>query len=260
MVRHQSEKTSSDDVDKFRDAMERRLRYKLEKDETPVAGLNPYHRYYKESGVEFFRMILEHLNITKSNKVLEIGCGTGRIAVPFINHIGNNYYGFDVNDLYVDYCRTISGNFTHLDVIHEDWNPAGSINPTEVAFPHKNNYFSAVFSIAVFNHFHISWFKRYVAESARVLTKGGKIFFTLIITSEPKSDTGPPFKFNHRTEEEWYDYEDKKLYNVAFPEKLIRRIMIENGLMIQEPIRYGSWNKSPLALSGHDVIIAHKRR
>jgi SAM-dependent methyltransferase len=116
-----------DGIDEFRNAIERRIGYRLGTDEkTPLGGLNPYHRHYEESGKQFFRLILDHLHIKKSDKVLEIGCGTGRVSVPFIKHLGKNYRGFDNNKLFIDHCRTVGDNFDHLDVFHDDWNPLGT--------------------------------------------------------------------------------------------------------------------------------------
>lgn len=241
--------------------MERRVSYRLEEgEETPLGGLNPYHKYYAESGIQFFRMILEHLRITKSDRVLEIGCGTGRISAPFIKHLGKNYQGFDNNRHFIEHCQTLGNNFEHLDVFHDDWNPSGSIDPLQARFPYRDKQFSAVFSVVVFNHFRASWFQHYLAEAARVLSKGGKFFATLVVASEPKEEKPPPFQFHHRTEIEWFDYKDSPLYNVAFPEQFVRRSLIKQGLMLNEPIRYGGWNKSPLALVGYDVIIANKRK
>jgi len=250
----------AEDVDKFRDAVQRRISYRLEHDETPVGGLNPYHRYYTESGIAAFRLILDHLHLTKTDKVLEVGCGTGRVSVPFIKHLDKNYHAFDNNLCFIEYCRTLGGNFTYLDVFHDDWNPAGTIDPLQVEFPYRSRQFSAVFSMVVFNHFRYTWFEHYCSEISRVLTKGGKFFTTLIVAKEPQEEKQPPFQFKHRTDTEWYDYRDAPLYNIAFPEILIRRALIKHGLMIAEPIRYGSWNKSPLALSGFDVVMAHKRK
>lgn len=262
MARNQSTPQTVDDVDRYKDAIQRRIKYRLEDDEeTPLGGLNPYHDYYGKSGVEIFRLILNHLRVTKSDRVLEIGCGTGRIAAPFIKHLGNNYHGFDNNNYFVDYCRTLGPNFQHVDILHEDWNPGGKIDASQVRLPYNDRQFTVVFSFAVFNHLRLNWVQHYLEEISRVLVRGGRIFITLVLATEPKERReSPPFQFSHRDQFEWYDYKNHPLYNIAFQEKEIRRSCISNGLMITEPIRYGAWNKSPLAINGHDVIIAHKRK
>jgi|19_taG_2_1085344.scaffolds.fasta_scaffold00473_2 SAM-dependent methyltransferase len=261
MARDQSTPTPKG-VDKFKNAIWRRTQYRLGTDEEiPLGGLNPYHKYYEESGLQLFRLILDHLRITKTDKVLEIGCGTGRIAAPFIKHIGNNYIGFDNNKHFINHCQTMGSNFSHHDIFHEDWNPDGKIDPLQFKFPYQDRQFTVVFSIAVFNHFRLSWLEHYLSEIARVLSKGGRLFCTLIIAAEPRQEiTVPPFQFFHRTENEWYDYKDQQLYNIAFMEQPIRRTLIKNGLMLNDPIKRGRWNKSPLAITGHDVLIAHKRK
>ena len=260
MARYPSTSEAIDDVDEFKDAIWRRTKYRLETDEeTPLGGLNPYHKHFNNSGTKFFRMILDHLHIKKSDRILEVGCGTGRIAFPFIKHLGKNYSGFDNNSHFIEHCHTVDGNFQHLDVFHEDWNQSGGIDPNIVEFPYRDRQFHVVFSVAVFNHFRLQWFEHYLSEMTRVLMKGGKLFFTLIIANEPK-EKSLPFQFLHRTETEWFDYNDYQLYNIAFSEKHVRRALIKQGLMLVEPIKYGGWNKSPLAITGHDVIIANKRK
>jgi SAM-dependent methyltransferase len=260
MARNQSaaSTTAAVETDKFKEAMQRRISYRLEEDETPVGGLNPQHRYYAESGLQFFRLVLDHLKINKIDRVLEIGCGTGRVSAPFVKHLGKNYHGFDINRCFVEYCRTLGNNFKYVDVFHDDWNPEGKIDPSQVEFPYRSRQFSAVFAVAVFNHFRFTWFEHYLSEISRVLIKEGRLFMTLVVAKEPVEEGLPPFQFSHRTETEWYDYRDAPLYNVAFPAQLLRRALIKQGLILEEPIRYGGWNKAPVALTGYDVIIAQK--
>jgi hypothetical protein len=96
---------------------------------------------------------------------------------------------------------------------------------------------------------------------ARVVKQGGTLFFTCLILNQmsiPKIDKKeqPPFKFSHRTTSSWHEYEERQLFNVAIPEVGLRREIMRHKLMVREPIRYGEWCGSPVAITGHDVVIA----
>jgi len=246
-------------IDPFKEAMSRRIGYDFVDDGTPLGGLNPHNGYYSETGLVLFQKIRDLLQINKSDRVLEVGCGTGRVSTPFAKYIGKNFSGFDVNTKFIDYCHNIGGNFSHIDIFHPDWNPNGKVSPDEVVLPFSFNKFTAIYAVGVFNHLHFRWFQRYIEEFARILPRGGRIFFTLVVAKEPIGRETPPFFFEHRDDIEWYDYRDKPLYNIAFSEQKIRKLLINNRFMISEPIKFGSWNRSPIAITNYDVIVAHKR-
>ncbi len=73
-----------------------------------------------------------------------------------------------------------------------------------------------------------------------------------------KSKSKQPYLFPYKTENGWHDFESRPLFNVAHPEAAIRRTCIRSGMMIREPIRYGQWCLSNIALAGPDVILAKK--
>jgi 2-polyprenyl-3-methyl-5-hydroxy-6-metoxy-1,4-benzoquinol methylase len=105
-------------------------------DTKPLGGLNPYNPYFDSIGKQFHRLLIDHAGLTNMSSILDVGCGTGRLAKQLQDH-GGNYYGFDVNDHFVDYCRSSykKGHFDCCDVRHDEYNPNGCIDPLAFEFP-----------------------------------------------------------------------------------------------------------------------------
>lgn len=238
----------------------------FENSDKPLGGLNPYNANYTAIGDLFKSIAIEHSNLNNTSNVLDVGCGTGRFAKQCKNFV-SKYVGLDNNLKFIEYCKRIYGEkrmvFDHLDVHHDEYNENGSIDPLSVVFPYSNKQFDLVISIAVFNHFRLSWIARYLQEISRVLKTNAYFLCTMFLInklSEPVigMKTDPPCSFKHRSDQGYYDFPDRELFNVAHDEIEIRKFFIQNNMMIVEPIKYGHWCLSKIALAGPDIIIAKK--
>lgn len=234
----------------------------------PLGGLNPHSPHFDKIGHAFLKLLIEHARLNKKRRVLDVGCGTGRLAKRFHQFLDSgSYEGFDVNDHFVDYCKdTYAGkrfNFQRVDVRHDEYNPEGTLDPQTFTFPYEDRSFDLAIAIALFNHFETPWVFRYIAEMMRVLKPNGIFFGTFLILT-PMSMAAiegrdkHPFKFDLRTPNSWHEYTERTLFNVAIPESGLRRQFMKCRLMIREPIRYGEWCGSPVAITGHDVVVAIK--
>jgi SAM-dependent methyltransferase len=232
---------------------------------SPLGGINPYHEAFDQIGQQFKQLLTGYANLTTNSKILDIGCGTGRLAKQLIGWMPkNNYHGIEINKDYHNYCkRTYKSEFSLLDINHAEFNPSGKIQPEDFKLDFPDSSFTHCCMIAVLNHFKIEWFEQYAAEISRILVHKGIFFATAILINSSSDEATkrrnkPPFLFDHREENQWWDFYQRPLFNTAISEHLVRRSLVKHGLMIKEPIRYGEWCGSQMAITGHDVIIASK--
>ena len=234
----------------------------------PLGGINPYSPHFNQIGDRFKNLLIEFARLNPSSDVLDVGCGTGRLAKSLVPYLDSgSYTGIDVNRRYIDYCKdnykSSKFAFNHIDVQHDEYNPKSQTAAYDYRFPFKDASFNLSVGIAVFNHLDTRSVLRYIAEMSRVLRPKGVLFFTALILN-PNSINRinerdkPPFMFNYRTDNSWHEYKGRRLINVAIPEAGIRRQLINCKMMIKEPIRFGEWCNSALALTGHDVVTAIK--
>jgi SAM-dependent methyltransferase len=227
---------------------------------TPLGGINPNNLHYHAIGDQFYHILCTYANLDRHSRLLDVGCGTGRLAAAIADKI-RSFDGFDAHPGYVEYCRTNRlGTYQHLDVRHNEYNPSGIMEPTAVTFPYGDRAFDVVTAIALYNHFHTDWFLHYLGETARVLRAGGHALFTCLLLnglSIPKIPTlKHPYALSHRTETSWHSSAARPLLNVAHQEMVVRRRCLEVGLRIVEPISYGQWAYGLNPLAGPDVVIA----
>ncbi len=230
----------------------------------PLGGLNPYNQFFDKIGQQFCKLLIEHAGLQQKQHVLDVGCGTGRLTKA-LSHLSLDYCGFDINSRFVDYCRPTypKARFAFCDVFHDEYNPKGKISPLTFEFPYEKHAFDLVFAIAVFNHFDVVWIDHYITQISRVLKPRGIFFGTFLLLNKQSIEfidkrKKQPYMFQFRTEDNWHDYTSRPLFNVAHHENHIRRMFIKNNLMIKEPIRYGEWCESKIAIAGPDIIIAKR--
>jgi SAM-dependent methyltransferase len=223
-------------------------------------------------GQEFFKLIVDWGGLTPAERMLDIGCGCGRVAVPLMGYFdGGGYAGFDVSPKLVRWCQRAivprDGHFAFatLDVKNRYYNPAGKTPPHAATFPYPDASFDLAIAVSVFTHLLPDAFDRYLAESARVLKPGGRLFATFFLfnpaTAEAlrKKSSGLSFAHGH----EFYAVEDaaRPELAVCYQEEHVRKKLEAAGLRPSGPIRYGSWrNNEQDAVSSRyqDILIATK--
>ncbi len=77
---------------------------------------------FKKTGDGFFKYFVELGGLKPNHRVLEVGCGIGRIAVPLTNLLTvGNYEGFDIIPRSIEWCnKMISRRYTNFHFQHAE--------------------------------------------------------------------------------------------------------------------------------------------
>lgn len=202
-------------------------------------------------------------------RVLDIGCGVGRVAIPLTEYLGpeGSYRGFDVTAAWVDWCaaeitpRHPNFRFDHANVHNEKYNPRGTVDGTEYRFPYEAESFTFALAASVFTHLTLPTLDRYLAETHRVLAPGGRLLATFFLIADDGGEAGErraTREFEHAAD--GYRCSDPALPElaVAYEERTVRELMSRHGLEVVEPIHRGRWTGRSDGQGHQDIVIARR--
>jgi SAM-dependent methyltransferase len=215
---------------------------------TRVGGLQPHHR------------------------VLDVGCGVGRVAVPLTRFLGTrgSYEGMDIVDVGIDWCQQrITPQFPKFrfqlaDVFSRGYNPGGRYEASEYRFPYASGEFDFVFLYSVFTHMVPADLENYLAEIARVMKVGGRCLITYFLRNEETDrlrDAGRTmYEFRHPRFGCWVQNPAVPEEAICYAEPDVLSLYEKYGFAIDGSIHYGTWAGRPSGVNGQDVIVATKVR
>ncbi|MFN8353371.1 MAG: class I SAM-dependent methyltransferase [Spirosomataceae bacterium] len=224
---------------------------------------------FEKIGQEYMQYFKQLCDIQPNYKILDVGCGMGRMAVPlttFLNSDGS-YDGFDIVKLGIDWCQhkyTPYPNFHFqlADIYNKHYNPKGTYKADEYKFPYASNTFDFVFLTSVFTHMLPKDLENYLSEITRVMKDGGKCLITFFIVNEESTAGINAQKsiFSLKYDYGFYRVEVKEDPEavIGYQEAFVRELYKKYGLTIQEPIRYGLWSGRSNYFTYQDIIIAQK--
>lgn len=204
------------------------------------------------------------------DRILDVGCGYGRLAVALTRHLADGEYaGFDVDRRAIRWCQknvsAVHPNFwfTHANVANNHYNRDGHIPAAEFRFPCAPASVDVVFASSVFTHLLPAAADHYVAESARVLKPGGRLvasFFLLDETIRPRlSDplVQPRFRAFPTSYSAVADAADPEAA-IAYDATVVTDACAARGLEVLH-IEHGSWRAVDNVRTYQDVVVATKR-
>lgn len=253
-----------------------RERFSSERDEL-VPPMRMRHlvgdeKEYKEVGEEYLKIFTELCELKPNERVLDVGCGVGRMARPlarYLNEAGSSYEGFDIVAKEIKWdkrafeSRFPNFRFQLADIYNKEFNPKGKFKAAEYKFPFESGFFDFVFLTSVFTHMLKEDMENYFGEIARVLKPRGRCLIScFLLNPDSLKQIGTKeshMDFQYEIDGDRTVDEEKPEIAIAYKEETMRELCDENKLKIVEPIHYGWWCKRESPLTFQDVIVAMKQ-
>lgn len=223
---------------------------------------------FRAIGAEFLGHFVTLGGLAPGHAVLDIGCGTGRMAIPLTQYLDpdrGSYAGFDVVAAGVHWCRdTVTPlypnfSFRHIDLANGVYNPKGRQAVAETHLPYADGAYDFILATSVFTHLLLVDVARYFQEIARLCRPHGRLFATFFLLNErsrtalaatpgrlsidPRA-AGPDVPANP----------ESPCSAMAQNEDWILETAAANGLRLAAPIAYGFWS-GRAGLSFQDICV-----
>lgn len=224
---------------------------------------------FRKQGDEFLKYFIELGGLKPTHRILDVGCGIGRMAIPLTKFLTTgSYEGFDIIPRGIKWTnKQISSKYPNFhfqlaDVYNEWYNPGGKCDADQYKFPFANESFDFVFLTSVFTHMLPTDMNNYFSEIVRVLRPKGKSLITYFLINNQSraliTQKRSKFDFVHRDEGYWTISLAKPESAIAYDEEHIRNDYRTSKMTIIDPIQYGSWSGREKSLSFQDIIVAEK--
>lgn len=226
---------------------------------------------FRAIGAEFLTHFVRLGGLDPHDRVLEIGCGIGRMALPLTQYLSapGRYTGVDVVAAGIAWCAdTITPvypdfSFRHIDLRHDIYNPGGS-KPTEaVALPFADGGFDFIYLTSVLTHLRTAEVVAYVAEIARLLRPGGRCLVSLFLLDGQAlaglraGRSRLPFDPDAAGPEHSAD-PDHPTGAVAYDEVFLIGLFEAAGLPLARPVVHGHWSGGRPAEGFQDICVFAK--
>jgi SAM-dependent methyltransferase len=223
-------------------------------------------------GQEFLSYFIELAMLQPDEQVLDIGCGSGRMAIPLTRYLSRegSYTGIDIVEDSIGWCqqhispRYPNFTFLHADLYNKRYNPGGQYLTREYIFPFQDNSYDFIFLTSVLTHLLPADVEHYLREIARLLRSQGRAFITLFLLNEVqqslKEQGRNDINFQYRLGS--YSVRDEVIPEsaVAYDESFVYDLLNQTGLVISPPIHYGHWSGRENGMSHQDVLLVRPVR
>ena len=148
---------------------------------------------FQAVGSEFLGHFIRKGGLQKTSRVLDIGCGIGRMAVPLTQYLDfdkGSYCGIDPVAGGINWCQQkvspaySNFEFRHVDIAHNLYNPKGAIDGLELVLPYEGNQFDFIIMTSVVTHLPDEEVSAYLREVERLLAPGGRLFMTAFVVDK----------------------------------------------------------------------------
>jgi SAM-dependent methyltransferase len=228
-------------------------------------------RSFESSGAEFMEYLRSLAGLRPSERVLDIGCGCGQMALHLKSYLDEQggYVGVDIHRPSISWCqqkiarRHKNFRFAHIDVRNLAYNPNAAQRAEAYQFPFEDRSFDLILLKSVFTHMRPPEVSNYLSEVARLLKRDGRCLATFFLLNDEQaalaSRGANDLAFNFGEGEWRYVHQHSPESAVAYDESFVMQLLEQRGLAVEKRI-YGSWSGREDGLSYQDIlIISHKK-
>jgi SAM-dependent methyltransferase len=225
---------------------------------------------YANIGEEFLEIFQKYGGIKPTDRVLDVGCGCGRMAMPLTRFLTTgSYEGFDILPELIEWCqqnitpRYPNFHFQLAGVHHGLYSKDAKLKASDFQFPFADDFFDFAFLTSVFTHLLQEDLEHYTREVVRTLRPGGTALITFFILNEESEglmDTTSDIKIPHEYGKIGAKVTDPEHPEavIAYPETFVRQILADCGLILQEPIHFGFWCGRQGSVTYQDLVVCRR--
>lgn len=225
---------------------------------------------FESSGVEFMSHLRLLAKLQPDERVLDIGCGCGQMALQLEHYLDEtgSYVGVDIHERSIRWCqktiatRRSNFEFARIDVRNLAYNPIGTHRAETYQFPFDAQSFDLLLLKSVFTHMRPPEVSNYLREVSRLLKNNGRCLATFFLLNQTQAGLAEEgandlaFKYGEGV---WrYRLEQSPESAVAYDESYVVDLIKQHGLALRGPIHYGRWAGRQDGLSYQDILLLEK--
>jgi SAM-dependent methyltransferase len=239
----------------------------------------PKMRYMAETDERFISIgdemvsdVRELVGLGKEERVLDVGCGYGRLAHALLRDpaFEGTYVGFDILEGPIAWCQEEltprSGDrmkFHLLDVANARYNPRGRLQSDRADFGVEDEAFDVITLTSVFTHLEPRTVVHYLGQIGRALAPGGRVFATAFLLDpswqeqERAGRSALPMTHQLHSYCRYHDAEDPLAAIAYHPDWFLREARNAGFEPIEAP-RLGTWCARPDGVGYQDVVTLRR--
>jgi SAM-dependent methyltransferase len=179
-------------------------------------------RVFADGGTRALEQLRKYAGLQRPHRMLDIGCGAGRVAFGVVGYLGpGGYVGLDVDVVQIRSClrngvlQDAGFEFVLAEVANDLYNPEGR-PATTYRLPFDDGTFDVVHLISVFTHMRPADVAAYAPEIMRVLKPGGRAMLS-IYAKDGLPKIASAMSFAHPYENSaWVEHPGTPLKAVAY--------------------------------------------